>query len=125
MRATIGKEYKIDSAHFIPRHAKCGRVHGHTFHIEVLLTGDVDSGTGMVIDFNILNEIVKEVISPLDHTLLNNHFKEGTILTAEYLSSYFKKYIQEGLLEHNTTYPNDYTIMVKVKEGEGGWAIVL
>ena len=39
----------IDSAHYLPGHGKCGRVHGHTYKIEVLVEGEVREN-GMVID---------------------------------------------------------------------------
>jgi len=37
----------IDSAHYLPGHGKCGRVHGHTYKIEVIIEGEVREN-GMV-----------------------------------------------------------------------------
>ncbi|MEA3338573.1 MAG: 6-carboxytetrahydropterin synthase [Chloroflexota bacterium] len=47
--------------------------HGHTYHIEVTVKGEVDPDTGFVIDFKELNKILKEgVIARMDHRLINN-----------------------------------------------------
>jgi len=31
----------VDSAHYLPGHGKCGKMHGHTYKIEVLIEGEV------------------------------------------------------------------------------------
>jgi len=47
--------------------------HGHTYHIEVTVKGEVDPDTGFVIDFKELNRILKVgIIAQMDHRLLNN-----------------------------------------------------
>lgn len=40
----------IDSAHFIPGHKTCEKMHGHTYKIEVKIEGTKDK-SGMIIDF--------------------------------------------------------------------------
>ena len=60
----------IDSAHYLPGHGKCGRVHGHTYKIEVLVEGEVREN-GMVIDFYDLKKGIKETLKEYDHILLN------------------------------------------------------
>ncbi len=61
----------IDSAHYLPGHGKCGRVHGHTYKIEVVVEGEVREN-GMVIDFYDLKKGIKETLQEYDHTLLND-----------------------------------------------------
>lgn len=47
--------------------------HGHDYHCEVTIEGDIDPDTGMVIDLPELDAILQgEVVEPLDHVLLND-----------------------------------------------------
>lgn len=47
--------------------------HGHTYHIEVTVKGEIDKDTGFVIDFKELGNILKNgVVARMDHRLLNN-----------------------------------------------------
>lgn len=72
-RIEVTKIFTFDSAHLLNGYdGDCSRLHGHTYKLEVTATKDplVDA---MVIDFKILNQIVKEeVISKLDHYNLND-----------------------------------------------------
>ena len=77
---------KFAAAHYLPGHPKCGQLHGHTWTVEVWLEGDVDSQTGMVVDFG----EVKREIDLLDHTTLNDVLPyEFLPPTAENLVKYF------------------------------------
>lgn len=78
---------KFAAAHSLPDHqGKCRCTHGHTWLVEVWLEGDVDSKTGMVLDFG---EVKKE-IDHLDHTDLNDVLPlEFLPPTAENLVKYF------------------------------------
>lgn len=66
---TITREYTFAAAHRIEGHPKCGRIHGHNYRCEVLVTGPLD-GSGMVIDFSLLDELIKPVFERLDHMYL-------------------------------------------------------
>jgi len=53
--------------------------HGHTYHIEVTIKGEVDPDTGFLIDFKELKKILKNgIVAKMDHRLLNNieYFKQ-------------------------------------------------
>lgn len=67
----IGREFTFDSAHHLLDYdGDCANVHGHTYHLHIMLLGKVKRG--FVIDFKLLKEIVQEyVISKLDHKDLN------------------------------------------------------
>ena len=67
----IGREFTFDSAHHLLKYdGACANVHGHTYHLHIMLLGKVKDG--FVIDFKLLKEIVKEyVINKLDHKDLN------------------------------------------------------
>ena len=53
---------------------KCARPngHGHNYHLEVTVAGEIDDRTGMLVDLGELqNAIDKYVVEPFDHTFLN------------------------------------------------------
>ncbi len=72
MRLEIDGEYsgiKFSASHFIPGHAKCGRLHGHVYILRLLIHGEKDEH-GMVMDFVILKKVLREISEELDHHLI-------------------------------------------------------
>lgn len=65
----VGVIEYIDSAHYLPKHKSCGKLHGHTYKIEVTVEGEKKDG--IVIDFHDLRAIVREVLREYDHHPLN------------------------------------------------------
>lgn len=68
------KEFRFEAAHYLPNVPaghKCARMHGHSFRGEVAVRGDVDPGSGWLIDFADLKTIMRPVVERLDHYLLN------------------------------------------------------
>jgi len=70
----LRKEYSFEAAHFIHNHpGKCRNLHGHSYKLFVLLEGQVNPETGMIIDFDDLSKVVVEqVLAKLDHRFLND-----------------------------------------------------
>src|ERR1700722_5275878 len=69
----IFKEFTIEAAHHLPNVPpghKCGRLHGHSYRVEVHVAGAVGDD-GMVMDFAEIKEHVEPLISTLDHYYLN------------------------------------------------------
>lgn len=67
-------KFSINAARRLPRLPPehiCSRVHGHTFDIEVHVSGAVDPATGWVIDFAELDEPVAGIKQALEHSYLN------------------------------------------------------
>ncbi len=55
-------------------YGKCARPngHGHNYHLEVTVAGEIDSRTGMLVDLvGLQNAIDEYVVEPFDHTFLN------------------------------------------------------
>ncbi len=55
-------------------YGKCARPngHGHNYHLEITVKGEIDSRTGMIVDLGALQKVIEEiVIEPFDHTFLN------------------------------------------------------
>jgi len=67
----ITKIFTFDSGHRLSNYeGKCKRLHGHTYRLEITVSGDVDY-KGMVMDFGDLKTIFKEHIdSKFDHKLM-------------------------------------------------------
>jgi 6-pyruvoyltetrahydropterin/6-carboxytetrahydropterin synthase len=76
MRVELTKEYRFEAAHRLPRVApdhKCHRLHGHSFVIEVTVTGEVDEATGWLVDFGDITAVVEPLLKrELDHRTLND-----------------------------------------------------
>lgn len=70
----IYREFTFEAAHRLPRVPeghKCGRLHGHSYRLEVHVQGDVDPGTGWLMDFADIKAAVAPVVAELDHRYLN------------------------------------------------------
>jgi 6-pyruvoyltetrahydropterin/6-carboxytetrahydropterin synthase len=64
----------------------CANLHGHNWHVEALVQGDVLDDIGILVDFKIIKRGLKQVLKPLDHAYLNDVLSFST--TAENLSKY-------------------------------------
>jgi len=73
---------------------KCANLHGHTWKVEVFVVGDKLDEVGMLIDFNILKEKVREVTERLDHSFLND-FKDIGNPTSENIARYIFKNLKD------------------------------
>jgi 6-pyruvoyltetrahydropterin/6-carboxytetrahydropterin synthase len=74
-------------------YGKCARVngHGHNYHLEVSVVGQIDARTGMLVDLGALQGIIDElIIEPMDHTFLNKDIPYFTevVPTAENIALY-------------------------------------
>ena len=66
------KSYTFDASHILPRHiGKCGRLHGHTYEIDICIEGKVSKETQFVLDYGRIDELVKPLIEKWDHQHLN------------------------------------------------------
>lgn len=77
--ASIGKTFTFEAAHRLQNHnGKCRNLHGHSYRVEVQITGPVTSEVesaqdGMVMDFGDLKSWWRPLESQLDHrTILAN-----------------------------------------------------
>lgn len=78
--------------------------HGHNYRLEVSIKNKYNEKTGMIINFNELEQIVlKEIIEKLDHKYLNeevNYFKKK-IPTTENIAIYVWKRLEKKLFPLN------------------------
>ncbi len=74
MNVTLNKEFEFAAAQSLPNFPdghKCHRLHGHTFHVKISVTGPVDPKSGLFYDHAIISEKMKPLIELLDHSYLN------------------------------------------------------
>lgn len=74
MRVELCREYRFEAAHRLPRVPeghKCARLHGHSYRLEVHISGDVSEQSGWLIDFFDLDQEVMPFVEALDHRTLN------------------------------------------------------
>ena len=70
----IFRVFQVEAAHHlpnVPEGHKCARLHGHSFRIEVHISGPVGEKEGWVMDFADLRRTFQPVYDQLDHHYLN------------------------------------------------------
>jgi 6-pyruvoyltetrahydropterin/6-carboxytetrahydropterin synthase len=70
----IYKEFSIEAAHWLPNVPaghKCGRLHGHSFRLQLWVRGPVDPHLGWVQDFAEIKTAFKAIEDQIDHRCLN------------------------------------------------------
>ena len=56
----------------LPAEHPCARLHGHSFRIEVHVSGPLNAGLGWVVDFAELDAAWRPIAAQLDHRTLND-----------------------------------------------------
>ena len=75
MTMELTQEFYFEAAHTLAREfdtESSRRVHGHTYHAEVAIRGERDSGTGMILDLAVLRNHIETVRAVLDHQMLDD-----------------------------------------------------
>ena len=71
----VFRVFQIEAAHRlpnVPEGHKCARLHGHSFRIEIHITGPVGQDSGWVMDFADLRRAFQPLFDQLDHHCLND-----------------------------------------------------
>lgn len=71
----VFRVFQIEAAHRlpnVPQGHKCARMHGHSFRIEIHITGMVGEESGWVMDFADLKKAFQPLFDQLDHRCLND-----------------------------------------------------
>ncbi len=71
----IFKEFIFEAAHrlpHVPAGHKCGRLHGHSFRVEIHVSGEVGESRGWVMDFAEIKSVFEPLYQQLDHNYLND-----------------------------------------------------
>ena len=75
MAFELVKTFRFEAAHSlpnVPEGHKCRRLHGHSYRVDIHVTGEPDAETGWVVDFGEIKKAVEPVLAELDHQCLND-----------------------------------------------------
>jgi 6-pyruvoyltetrahydropterin/6-carboxytetrahydropterin synthase len=70
----LRKTFQFEAAHLLPllpKSHKCRRLHGHSFKVDIVVTGDLDPKLGWVMDYAAITDVFKPLWERLDHRYLN------------------------------------------------------
>lgn len=73
----LSQTFSFDAAHTLKRQvspeeaAGSRRIHGHTYTAEVMVCGERQPDSGMVVDLAVLREVIAGIRSQLDHHFLD------------------------------------------------------
>ena len=98
-RCEISQKFFFDAAHTLRREIEAEgsrRIHGHTYHAEVTLSGTIDPVTGMVMDLGLVRAAIEQLRPHLDHHLLDEVQGLGPA-TLENLAAYIWRVMAESL----------------------------
>ncbi|MGQ9523738.1 MAG: 6-carboxytetrahydropterin synthase QueD [Armatimonadota bacterium] len=92
-------EASFDAAHCLREYdGPCGRLHGHTYRVQVVLQGQQLSPSGMLVDFREAKCALNDVVQRFDHRLLNEVPPFTTLNpTAENLARHFYEELRQVL----------------------------
>ena len=88
-------------------YGKCARIngHGHNYHLEVTVKGEIHPSTGMIVDLGALNQVISDmVIEPFDHTFLNKDipYFAKVVPTAENIAVHISNLLRSPIQELGT-----------------------
>ena len=121
----LHSEITFSAAHKLEGHPKCGRLHGHTYKVEVWVEGkklnnlSTKSKNCVLIDFGRIKEVLEKIHKKFDHQYLNNVFtNNGKPIppTCENLARYVYYYMRKVL---RAKYNFDNIKITKVRVWEG------
>lgn len=88
------------AAHFLRDYnGKCENLHGHNYKVYVHVEGNKLDEGGMLLDFTLLKTALKEVLSKIDHTNLNDIADFDQNPSAERIAVYIYKNMLKVLSE--------------------------
>ena len=122
-RVLVSKEFTFDSAHHLHCYdGKCKSLHGHTYKLQVVMSGRVDH-RGISIAFGDIKRITKQsVIDRLDHKYLNEVLPPMNT-TAENMVVWIYEEIQKQL-QAEGLYPDIELEEVRLWETPTSYAVV-
>lgn len=74
MKLELRKTFQFEAAHrlpLLPSAHKCHRLHGHSFQVEIVVTGECDPKLGWVVDYAVISDAFRPLWEQLDHYYLN------------------------------------------------------
>ena len=99
-------EADFAAAHFLKDYnGKCENLHGHNYKVFAHVKGTELNEGGMLLDFSLLNKVLKSVCKELDHTNLNDMEIFMNNPSAERIAMYIFNQIIVKMKENNIQIP--------------------
>ena len=116
---TLGIKDSFAAAHKIVGYkGKCEELHGHNFLVEVFISGEQLGDDGLLVDFKILKDCLKDVLNDLDHKYINEiKFFAERASSAEYIAMYIYEAFKERITAKHVLLKE-----VRVWESDKAWA---
>jgi 6-pyruvoyltetrahydropterin/6-carboxytetrahydropterin synthase len=95
----LSQRFYFDAAHTLHRSVETEgslRIHGHTYEVEVTLSGSPDPLTGMLVDLAYVRQEISRIREILDHRFLDELSDLGPA-TLENLCNFIRKQLQPQL----------------------------
>jgi queuosine biosynthesis protein QueD len=90
---SVTRRFSFEASHQLPwHHGKCANLHGHSYQLDVTVTGNL-TRDGIVVDFADLKATVKKhVLDDYDHAHLNDFLPNPTaeLIAADIANRLFK-----------------------------------
>ena len=71
MNVDLVKAYRFEAAHTTPSDSGKGRLHGHSYRVDIVVSGACDAELGWLMDYAEIGERFDELYKSLDHRLLD------------------------------------------------------
>lgn len=89
-------------------YGKCARPngHGHNYHLEVTVKGEIHPRTGMLVELTELHKVIEDVVvEPFDHTFLNKDipYFANVVPTAENIAVYIAQLLKPPIQKLGAT----------------------
>ena len=115
-------ESDIAAAHFLQDyHGKCENLHGHNYKVYVHAKGNELDAGGMLLDFGVLKNSLRNVCKILDHTNLNDLQENGKSVfnqnpSAERIAKFIFDKVKEDLSNSGWNKHSEFVYAVDVFE---------
>lgn len=88
---SITKKIEFEAAHRLSSYdGPCREIHGHTYKLEVTVSGQVLNETDMILDFKTLKKIIKTaILDQFDHSLILKDNTENRLFLTNYPGKIF------------------------------------
>lgn len=115
-------ESDFAAAHFLQDyHGKCENLHGHNYKVYVHAKGNELDAGGMLLDFGVLKNSLRNVCKILDHTNLNDLLENGKSVfnqnpSAERIAKFIFDKVKEDLSNSGWNKHSEFVYAVDVFE---------
>ena len=69
-RVRLVRDFTFEAAHRLPNAPaghKCGRLHGHSFRVELICEGEIGQEAGWLVDYVEIKRVFAPLLTRLDH----------------------------------------------------------